>query len=249
MVSASSSSSETEPPAVTRPAQHTDTPVLAPGQSLPSDAVCAGRVVASGDETRPANTVFNRTRGRQKGQPEPFLSRVSGNFTGTTDQIIQWAACKWGIDADVVRAQAVEESNWFMTDLGDFTDNTRWCAPGHVPGGDGKPGCAQSIGILQVKYHVFTDAFPEAAESTAYNLDYALGVWRTCFEGQETWLADNPPRSGYRAGDMWGCLGRWYAGDWRSDMAEGYIARVQNAYHAREWETPSFLALTAPPDK
>ena len=244
-----STSVEAGPSPKTRPVPDKGTPVLAPGQSLPSDAACADGVVASGSETRPANTIFNETRGRQKQLPGPFLSRVSGDFTGTTDEIIQWAACKWGIDADVVRAQAVEESNWFMTDLGDFTSNSRWCAPGHVPGGDGKPGCPQSIGILQVKYQFFTDAFPEVAESTAYNLDYALAVWRTCFEGQETWLADNPPRSGYRAGDMWGCLGRWYAGDWRSDMALGYIARVQKAYHGRDWKTASFLALSAPPDK
>ncbi len=245
----SSSSAETQPPPTTRPVPDAGTLVLAPGQSLPSDAACAGRVVASGSETRPANTIFNQTRGRQKQLPGPFLSRVSGDFTGTTDEIIQWAACKWGIDADVVRAQAVQESTWFMTQLGDFTADKRWCAPGHVPGGDGKPGCPESIGILQVKYQYFADAFPEAAESTAYNLDYTLGVWRTCFEGQETWLADQPPGSGYRAGDMWGCLGRWYAGDWRSDTALGYIDDVQTAYRERTWETAEFREQSAPPDR
>jgi autotransporter family porin len=246
--STSSPSTETDPPRTTRPAPDTSTPVLAPGQSLPGDAACAARVVVSGSETRPANTVFNQIRGRQNRQQGELLSRVSGDFTGTTDEIIQWAACKWGVDANVVRAQAVEESNWFMTDLGDFTNIGRWCAPGHVPGADGKPGCPESIGILQVKYRYNVEAFPQAAQSTAYNLDYALAVWRTCFEGQETWLAHNPPASGYAAGDLWGCLGRWYAGDWRSDAALGYINRVQQAYHARTWETAPFLELSAPPD-
>jgi hypothetical protein len=32
---------------------------------------------------------------------------AKGDDEGTTDEIIQWAACKWGIDTDVVRAQAV----------------------------------------------------------------------------------------------------------------------------------------------
>jgi autotransporter family porin len=208
---------------------------LPPGHDLPNDAECAGRVLASA-EARPGNTQFNQTRGHQKHLAGAFLSRVTGNFTGTTDEAIQWAACKWGIEADVVRAQAVEESGWQMTVLGDFTDDRRWCAPGHLPGVDGKPGCPQSVGILQTKYRYTVDAFPEAAESTAYNLDYVLGVWRTCFEGQETWLADDPPASGYGAGDMWGCLGRWYAGDWRSDMALGYIDRVQQRYRERAWE-------------
>ena len=31
---------------------------------------------------------------------------VDGDFAGTTDQLIQWAACKWGIDEDIVRAPA-----------------------------------------------------------------------------------------------------------------------------------------------
>ena len=248
MSSATSSTSVVaEAPPTTGPAPGTSSLTLPPGQSLPSDAACDGRVVASGPEIRPVNTPFNQTRGRQKQLPG-LLSRVSGDFTGTTDEIIQWAACKWGIDPDVVRAQAVQESSWFMTQVGDFTTDTRWCAPGHVPGGDGKPGCAQSIGILQVKYRYFVDAFPEAAESTAYNLDYTLGVWRTCFEGQEMWLADHPPTSGYRAGDLWGCLGRWYAGNWRSETALGYIDRVQTRYRDATWQTPSFLELEAPPD-
>jgi autotransporter family porin len=38
------------------------------------------------------------------------MDRVTGNFTGTTDEIIQWAAHKWGIDEDVVRSVATAES-------------------------------------------------------------------------------------------------------------------------------------------
>ena len=29
-------------------------------------------------------------------------NQVTGNYTGTTDEILQWVACKWGIDEDVV---------------------------------------------------------------------------------------------------------------------------------------------------
>jgi autotransporter family porin len=171
---------------------------------------------------------------------------LTGNFTGTTDEIIQWAACKWGIDTDVVRAQAAQESSWFMSAIGDFTSNGQWCAPGHVLGGDGRPGCPETVGIMGVKYRYHSVAYPEAAQSTAYNFDYALSVWRECFEGQEAWLADNPPRSGYRAGDMWGCLGRWFAGDWRSGEARGYIHRVQANLRSRPWESAWFRDLTAP---
>jgi hypothetical protein len=231
---------------VAEPRPFARTATLPPGQVLPGDAECASRVVPSAPETRPANAGFNQTRGRQKQLPGPIMSRLSGDFTGTTDEIIQWAACKWGIDTDVVRAQAVQESTWFMTSVGDFTAQESLCAPGHVPGGDGRPGCPESVGIMSVKYHYHEIAFPEAGTSTAYNLDYALAVWRQCFEGQEPWLADHPSRSGYRAGDLWGCVGRWYTGDWRSTSATGYIGRVQANLNQRNWSADWFLALRAP---
>ena len=48
-------------------------------------------------------------------QPEPG----HGNFTGTTTEIFQWAACKWGIDEDTLRAVAVQESDWHQSAVGD----------------------------------------------------------------------------------------------------------------------------------
>lgn len=228
-----------------QPVQFAWAGTLPPGEHLPQDTECARRVIPSGNEIRPANAVFNQTRGRQKNLPGPFLSRLSGDFTGSTDEIIQWAACKWGIDTDILRAQAAQESSWFMNSVGDFTDDEQWCAPGHRPGQDGRPGCPESVGIMGVKYRYHAVAFPEAGQSTAYNLDYTLAVWRTCFEGQEGWLADNPPRSGYKAGDVWGCLGRWFEGDWRSSSAEGYISRVQAALNSRVWTEEWFRLLSS----
>ena len=38
--------------------------------------------------------------------------RINGDFTGTTGEILRWAACKWGIDQDIVFAQAAVESWW-----------------------------------------------------------------------------------------------------------------------------------------
>jgi len=43
-----------------------------------------------------------------------LLQRVDGQFTGTTDEIFQWAACKWGLPDNLIRADAVEESTWFQ---------------------------------------------------------------------------------------------------------------------------------------
>jgi autotransporter family porin len=94
------------------------------------------------------------------------------------------------------------------------------------------------------KYRHHGIAFPDAGQSTAYNLDYTLAVWRDCFEGNQTWLERGG--SGYHAGDMWGCVGRWYAGNWRDGKASGYIGRVQSVLNARPWEIAEFKNLTSP---
>ncbi len=41
-----------------------------------------------------------------------LLPRVDGQFRGTTDEILQWGACKWGLPDNLLRAIAVRESTW-----------------------------------------------------------------------------------------------------------------------------------------
>ena len=60
------------------------------------DAWCAARVQHR-QEIRPMNRPFNRAGAQLRTRAWPFR-RVTGNFTGTTDEIIQWAACKWGFN-------------------------------------------------------------------------------------------------------------------------------------------------------
>ena len=80
----------------------------------PSEPRCrasssAQRPCAGCPRTGPTNATYNATRGTTANTAYP---RVTGNFTGTTDEILQWAACKWGIDEDLVRAQVAIESWW-----------------------------------------------------------------------------------------------------------------------------------------
>src|SRR5262249_17787374 len=91
-------------PAVRPPAGTGPAPAPAPGQyfgwngdtsTLPSDAQCAAAVRRGQPEIRPNNTPYNNTPGSASTTQWP---RVTGNFTGTTDEIIQWGACKWGFD-------------------------------------------------------------------------------------------------------------------------------------------------------
>ncbi|MBV9710353.1 MAG: hypothetical protein JO011_05465 [Ktedonobacteraceae bacterium] len=208
---------------------------LPPGSLLPSDATCAALVRPSIWEPRPDNTTANHTNVYAQGasltgsylQRYGYEQRVTGNFSGTTDEILQWGACKWGIDEGIVRAQAEKESNWHQSTLGDCLGGT--VAQTH--------GC-QSVGILQVKGAnippTHPGTWPYAYESTAFNVDYMLAVIRACFEGKETWLGN-----GYHAGDIWGCVGRWFSGDWYGNSLN-YIASVKQNMANQDWLKPGF---------
>ena len=74
------------------------------GAALPSGAQCAA-LVRPAAEIRPENNAANAIRGSRANANTctdwSGFNRVDGDFTGTTDEIIQWAACKWGIDEDI----------------------------------------------------------------------------------------------------------------------------------------------------
>ena len=219
---------------------------LPPGSPLPSDEECAARVRPAA-EVRPGNTTFNQTAGHPtpaNADPNnPRFGRVTGSFTGTTDEIIQWVACKWGIDEDMVRAQAAKETYWLQHNLGDFGTDASRCLPGHPIGADGKDGhCPESIGIMQVRYPYFQSTITDAIASTAYNLDLAYALWRTCFEGEEQWLNTVDRGQPYQAGDQWGCVGAWFAGRWYTQPAKDYISAVQGYVEQRIWTTPGFIS-------
>jgi len=212
---------------------------LPPGSALPGDATCAREIVRNPWEPIPQNRAANQTNVYAQGfrltnsylaSWEPaYERRTTGNFTGTTDQILRWGACKWGFDEDTVRAQAIMESWWKQSTLGD-------CNRG--PTQPATNGCA-SVGILQVKGAdippSFPGVWPAAWTSTAFNVDYALAVRRLCYEGKETWLHDSNPA--YAAGDLWGCIGSWYSGAWHDASANTYIQKVQAIDAAKTWRT------------
>jgi hypothetical protein len=99
--------------------------------ALPTGADCAQAITRSTWEPRPENTPQNHAMPNAQAVHDSFASRprgngydprwdqwllprVDGQFAGTTDEIIQWAACKWGISDNLLRAQAVRESTWYQ---------------------------------------------------------------------------------------------------------------------------------------
>jgi hypothetical protein len=224
---------------------------LPPGAKLPSGAQCARWVRATpSPEVRSSNKADNHHGGEHVGagflsgdgpRARKLTERIDGDFTGTTQEILRWAACKWGIDQNMVFAQAAGESWWRQSTLGDFGTDASACPPGHGIGADGVPGeCPQSYGILQNRYPYEQQSWPGIGRSTAMNADTAYAIWRACYDGYETWLNTVPRGSQYHAGDSWGCIGRWFAGRWRTAPADGYIHKVRQYMVEKIWLTPDF---------
>src|SRR5690349_20140245 len=74
-----------------------------------SDAAAAKRVVRSTFEPRPSNRAATHRmpsaaalRRWRATSSMPYAARVTGHFTGTTDEVIQWAARKWGFAPDLL---------------------------------------------------------------------------------------------------------------------------------------------------
>lgn len=240
-VGTSSGSGSTTPPP---PSTSGKFVTLGPGATLPSDSECAGRVRRSSFEPRPGNGTANHTMppvglalpdwtGVDSRANTKIQSRISGRFTGTTDEIIQWAACKWGLDEDILRAVAVNESWWRQTDGNDWSDSATQCAKIGK-----KAPCAQSYGLMQLKTTAWPGTYPYASTSTAFNLDYVAASYRMCFEGYITWL--EAKNSAYRAGDFWGCVGAHYSGGWYDSGANWYIPRIKKHLGERTWTRSGF---------
>ena len=190
-----------------------------------SDAQAAKRVKHSSWEPRPANRKANRhvlsqrqLRTFRAKSDMPYEARVTGRYRGTTDEIIQWAAAKHGIDVDVMRAAAVIESWWRMSTIGDNGD---------------------SFGLYQIRrpYHCCPGL---ARNSTAFNADYYGAIIRAFYDGRETWLNTVERGVDYRQGDLWGSVGAWFSGRWHTSGANAYVARVRETQSAKTWRSKDF---------
>lgn len=196
-----------------------------------SSKAAAKLVTRNRFEPRPENRKANRRvpskrllRQWRRTSDMPYKRFVDGRFRGTTDEIIQWAAHKWGIDTRTMRAVATVESWWKMSTLGDNGD---------------------SFGLYQVRrpYHC-RGKCAIARRFTAFNADYYGGIIRSYFDGKQRWLntvEGNGRR--YRAGDLVGSMGAWYSGRWYSTERpiDPYIGDIRHRRAERTWLQPYFV--------
>jgi hypothetical protein len=197
-------------------------------------------------------------------EPYPYSKYVTGNTHlshPSTDDIIQWAAAKWGIPADWLRAESVQESDWNQLGAGSTGDartyesssglsEEAWykaflCtapgspAPCSIKPPDGKGGAEvyTSLGIIQEKWLPgksqagWKGVEPLRWKSTAFNLDFRCAILRYYFDGLVTWETSN-----YHAGEAWPSLSGWFESyPWRNAGQEQYTREVQEHLARRDW--------------
>ena len=230
---------------------------LPAGSALPDDATCAALVRRVPREPRPANTVPNHvvptaaqiaglapwnSQNAYDNRALGLQARITGSFTGTTDELLQWAACKWGFDEDHLRAEAVEASGWMQTLDHDWTTTSSLCPPdADTRTIDGGVECAQTYGLFQILYRYHESAWPMFRDSTPFHLDYIFALRRVCFEGWDMSQAARATSGvAYSANDEWGCVGAHYSGGWYDAGAKSYITAVMGQLAGRAWTNPGF---------
>jgi hypothetical protein len=219
--------------------------------TLPDDRQAAAEVHRSAWEPRPANVKYNHTLAthlriqREKAAAKAvdtrwnkyILGRITGHFTGTTDEIFQWAAAKWGLPDNLLRTVAYMESGWHQSNFGDYVHDAAKCPAGYT-----KLPCPVTFGIVGTKSTSWPGVFPWNRDSTAAAVDVLGGWLRGCYEGWVWWLRDHgsQSRDAYHAGDIWGCVGAWYSGNWHDGLVTGasgesYLLRAQYWDRIRPW--------------
>jgi chitodextrinase len=184
--------------------------------------------------------------GRNVVAVNPYFRYVTGHYTGTTDEIIQWTAWKWGIPEDWLRAQYVQESLWKQAALGDLATVTasqysQYPSQARVPG---TLSVYQSMGISQVKWtpdgRVGAGTEPMRWQSTAFNADYEAATIRFYFDDPGA-LRSAWGDPSYNAGNAWDSLGGWFSSyPWLNPGQLRYITLVQARLAARTWTLPGF---------
>ena len=183
----------------------------------------------------------------------PYLRDVDGRDglrDPSTDDLIQWAAHKWGIPENWLRAEFVLESYWNSFMLGDLTtvsasDYARYPPQSRVPG---TLQAYQSLGITQVRWDPEGDygagTEPLRWLSTAFNLDYQAAMVRFYY--------DNPEKSrttwgdaSYRPCQQWNSIGGWFHPyPWANSGQAQYVSFVRSDLAKTVWKSSNFLAFT-----
>jgi hypothetical protein len=228
----------------------------APVGSLPLSDAAASALVTPEPEQRPSNTAANdylptdaqlqafyaSTPGFLNDPLRQYVTGRPGISNPSTDDLIQWAAHKWGIPEDWIRADAVVESDWNQSKLGDLTTVSSSLYQLFPPQAQAANSQVyESMGIMEVKW-AGNATCPGAGteplrwESTAFNLDFYAAYVRWLYDGYTVRMSWIP---NIYKGDPWQSIGGWF-GSGGNAAAQQYISWVQNQLAAKPWLQPGF---------
>jgi hypothetical protein len=184
-------------------------------------------------------------------QFDPYYAYVDGRDGlrhPSTDDLIQWAAHKWGIPEDWLRAEYVHESYWSQFMLGDATavagsSYRRYPSQARIAG---TGSVYQSMGLTQVRWapdgSLNSGSEPLRWLSTAFNVDWQAATLRFYYDNpQGARSAWND--ASYRPCQAWNSIGAWYRPyPWNNRDQHQYVAAVQHILAGRDWLSSSFLS-------
>jgi hypothetical protein len=226
-----------------------------PGRPPLSDRAAAALVIHQ-PELRPENFAANNyvpshaelsafyharsAQGRSilKDTPEyRYVTGRPGLRNPSTDDLIQWAARKWGIPTDAYRAQIYFESvdiQGLQYDKATVSRHDYWQYPSQSRI---KPyQVYQTIGISQIKWKPVNKLMPGVEplrwKSTAWALDYSAATIRYYYDGRCGWCG-----RGYHMGQGWESIGAYNAPiPWVNNAKRNwYINKVKTALRNRSW--------------
>ena len=229
----------------------------APVGAMPLTDAQAAALVTPEPEVRPANAAANdyvptstQLAAFYKSTPgflnDPLRQYVTGRpgiSNPSTDDLIQWAAHKWGIPEDWIRAEMVQESDWNQSALGDLTTvSSSWY--GLYPPQSRVAGTSnvyESLGVMQCRWPADNSGTgagtePLRWESTAFNLDFYGQYVRWLYNGYTVGISWIP---NIYKGNQWNSISGWFGGGGNA-AAQHYITYVQNDLAARTWAQPGF---------
>ena len=235
------------------------TPTLTPPPTFTRPVIsnsddCLG--VPAYPEIRARNLTANLTPGQpipesqyQKWNPgfNPYKALITGQgCLGTTEQILEWAAVKWGFGdqpsalggpalhiPDITKALAVQESDWRQwVEADSGHGQCAWVGGPDCP----YPNGDQTFGLTGIKRTSWPGSYPRASQSTAFAADYAMAVLRHHYDGA-SWLGDGT------RGNLWAAVGAWYCGCATYENS-WYTGEVKKWYATQPWRERWFAELS-----
>jgi autotransporter family porin len=152
---------------------------------------------------------------------------VPANFT--TDEILEWAACKWGMDQNIAKGEAVAESNWKQSNAGDMDSCGQFDSWGILQVRATNPSDCSTTGVKNSGW----GGYPWTHNSTAVDADAQMARLRAVYDGQSYMGAGGNGSPALTGGTstavgapIWNAVSTWQSGS--NTGTDPYVTGIQD---------------------